>query len=64
MVLFFSEREAHNRTKQALAELRAAQKKALEQQAEAHRLQEEIRLLRSESHHHNGAVGDDATPTN
>ena len=83
MVLYFREREAHDRTKQELAELRVAQQKAQEQQAEERRLsleqqsedrrlflekmrllQEEIRLLRSESHHHNGAVGDDATPTN
>ena len=72
MVLYFREREAHDRTKQELAELRVAQQKAQEQQAEERRLfleqmrllQEELRLLRSESHHHNGAVGDDATPTN
>ena len=38
MVLYFREREAHDRTKQELAELRAAQQKAQEQRAEEHRL--------------------------
>jgi hypothetical protein len=83
MVLYFREREAHDRTKQELAELRAAQQKAQEQRAEAQQtlmqqqaedrrlfleqmrlLQEEIRLLRAQSHHHNGTDDDDVTPTN
>ena len=72
MVLYFREREAHDRTKQELAELRAERQKSDAQQAEIQQifleqmrlLRAEIRLLRSESHHHNGAGGDDATPTN
>ncbi len=70
MVLYFSEREAHNRTKQELAELRA-EHKAAQQAAERQLilkqqelilehlrfLTEQVRQLRAESRARNGDDG-------